>query len=177
MKPFNLYEEEDRRTTTGTSTKYINPDQEEYGNVLELNLSEPETLYSMTSRVREFLKDKPDDFEFTLYLVCGNVPSKDAGLLADYIKDLTQRTTIVFRGIIHFDFIHLFIQNMVYVNKSCQVQYSKTKLHDTLNNLLEKPDSYKRFMQRFVDDYWKLNEGNLLPLAELEKLGIKIEQL
>jgi hypothetical protein len=175
MKPFNLYDDEER-SITGTSTNFINPDQED-GTLLEISLSEPENLYTMTSKVREFLKNKPDNFELTLYLVCGNNPSKDAGLFADYIKDLVQPVVVAFRGIIHFDFIHLFIQNVVYVNNSCQIEYSKHKLHDTLKNLLEKPDSYKRFMQRFVDEYWKLNEGNRLPLTELEKLGIKTEIL
>jgi hypothetical protein len=169
MKPFNLYDEPDRKTTTGTSSKFINPDQTEEGSLLEINLSEPETLYSMSSKVREYLRNKPDDFNLTIYLVCGSTPSCDAGLFADYIKDLTQPVTVVFRGIVHFDFIHLFIQNFVYVNKSCQLQYSKVKLHDTLKNLLEKPEAYKRFMQRFVDEYWKLNEGNLLPVTELDQ--------
>lgn len=176
MKPFSLYDD-DKRTVTGTSTKFIDPDSYEEETLLEVNISEPETLYSMSSKVREFLRNKPDDFGFTLYLVCGSVPSCDAGLFADYVKDLTHPTTIVFRGIIHFDFIHLFIHNTVHVNRTCQVQYSKSKLHDTLKNFLVKPESYKRFMQRFVDEYWKLNEGNLLPVGELEKLGINTELL
>jgi hypothetical protein len=172
FKKFSLYEDTNRKIFS----KFIAPDQLEE-RVLDINISEPETLYSMSSKVREFLKDKPEDYELTLYLVCGNIPSKDAGLFAEYLKDLTQPIVVVFRGIVHFDFIHLFLDNLVYLNTSSQIQYSKIKLHDTMKNLLTKPDTYKKFVQRFVDEYWKLNEGNMLPISELEALGIKTEPL
>tara|TARA_R110000868_G_scaffold12456_11_gene59587 strand:+ start:876 stop:1403 length:528 start_codon:yes stop_codon:yes gene_type:complete len=175
MKPFSLYDD-NKKTITGTSTKFINPDQEEES-VIEVNLSDPETLYSMSSIVRSHLKDKPDDYQLTLYLVCGNVPSKDVDLFAEYLKDLTQPIVVAFRGIIHFDFIHIFIDNVVYINETSKIRYSKEKLHDTMKNFLVKPEAYKKFMQRFVDEYWRLNEGNMLPISELGVLGIKTEIL
>lgn len=181
MDKFNLYDELSRHNTyTSNNTPiikgsplYSEPDER----LIEIDLSEPETLYTMSKRVRDHLKDKPDDYELTVYLVCGNVPSKDAGLFAEYLKDVTQPIVVAFRGIIHFDFIHLFISNKVYVNTSSQIMYSRAKLHDTMKNFMIKPDSFKRFMQRFIDEYWKLNENNLLPISELKTLGIEFENL
>lgn len=168
MKPFSLYEDA-RKTTTD------NPDVE--GLLVEIDMSEPHTLYSMCKPFRDATKDKPDDLPVTLYLVCGNTCSRDAGLLAEYFKGVSNPLQIAFRGIVHFDFIQLFLDHTVYLNTESQIVYSKTKLHDTLKNLLLKPEAYKKFMQRFVDEYWRLNEGNLLPYTELLSLGIKVELL
>lgn len=180
MEKFNLYDEPRPGTFTGNKTTIL-PDSplNNYNDesMVEIDISEPETLYTMSKGIREHLKDKPDDYELTVYLVCGNVPSKDAGLLADYLKDVVQPIVVAFRGIIHFDFIHLFINNTVYINTQSQVMYSKMKLHDTMKNFMIKPECFKKFMQRFVDEYWKLNEGNLLPISELKTLGIEFENL
>lgn len=176
MKPFSLYDE-DKRTVTGDKTVFINPYPEQVESMLEIDISEPQTLFSMSSKVREVLMNKPDDYELPIYLVCGNVCSKDAGLFADYLKDVTQPILIAFRGIVHFDFIHLFLENEVHINSQSKVMYSRAKLHDTMKNFLLSPKSFKMFMQRFVDEYWKFSEGTLLPISELELLGIETKTL
>lgn len=176
MKPFSLYDE-NFKTTQGVQTKIIDQQPYEESSLLEIDMSEPETLYSMSSKVREVLRDKPDDYELVIYLVCGKRPSVDAGLFVDYLKDVIQPLKIAFRGIVHFEFIHLFLINTVHVHSQAQIRYSKDKLHDTMKSFLIKPESFKRFMQRFVDEYWKLNEGNMLQISELEALGIKTETL
>lgn len=177
MEKFNLYDEPRVPSYTDTKTT-INPDSPLYvQSMLEVDISYPETLFSMSRPIREFLSDKPDDYQLTLYLVCGNVPSVDAGLLFEYIKDVTQPILIVFRGIIHFDFIQIFIDNTVYISTQSQIMYSKQKLHNTMKNFMIKPECFKRFMQRFIDEYWKLDEGNLLPISELKILGIEFENL
>lgn len=146
--------------------------------LLEINLSEPETLYSVSCKIRSFLQDKPDDYQFTLYLVCGNIPSKDANLIADYIKSITQPIVIAFRGVVHFDFIEVLVNREVYISPSSQIQYSKSKLHDTLRNImLGNSEISTKFMKRFIDEYWKLNEGSMLPISELAILGLNIKSL
>jgi len=177
MKPFSLYDDENRRTVTGISTKYIDDSAESESNMVEVDMSEPNTLFLMSSKVRDALRDKPNDYDLIVYLVCGKIPSVDAGLFADYLKDVVQPIRIAFRGIVHFEFIHLFLSNLIHVHSQTQIMYSKEKLHDAMKSFLAKPEAFKKFMQRFVDEYWKLNEGNMLQISELEALGIKTETL
>jgi len=177
MKPFSLYDEDRSRTTTGISTQYIDNSSELESNIVEVDMSEPNTLFSMSSKVRDALKDKPDDYDLIVYLVCGKIPSVDAGLFADYLRDVVQPIRIAFRGIVHFEFVHLFLTKIVHVHSQSQIMYSKEKLHDAMKSFLTRPDAFKKFMQRFVDEYWKLNEGNMLQISELEALGIKTETL
>lgn len=177
MKPFSLYDDDGYRTTTGISSKYIDDSPESESNMVEVDMSEPNTLFSMSSKVRDALRDKPDDYDLIVYLVCGKIPSVDAGLFADYLKDVVQPIRIAFRGIVHFEFVNLFLNKTIHVHSQTQIMYSKEKLHYAMKSFLTRPEAFKKFMQRFVDEYWKLNEGNMLQISELESLGIKTEIL
>lgn len=172
FKKFSLYDEED--TVEETTTEFKTPSTNTID--VEINLSEG-TLFDLINPIREFLKDNPEDRLITVYLVCGNTCSNDVCLFVDFLKTVSNPLRIVFRGIIHMDFIKLFLEYPdIRVDAKCRMIYSKDKLHSFMTDLLINPNIFRTFLQRFVNDYYKLETGSTIDVTELNLIGIQIEK-
>ncbi len=170
FKKFSLYDEEEPISKTETS------ESTSTGIDLEIDLSSG-TLYALINPIREFLKDKPEDRLLTVYLVCGNTCSSDVCLFVDFLKTVTNPLRIVFRGIIHMDFIKLFLTYPnIYVDSTCKMIYVKNKLHNFISDLLINPNILRAFLQRFVETYHNLSDESTLDISELNLIGIQIEK-
>lgn len=142
---------------------------------IEIDLSQG-SLYSLITPIREFLRDKPEDRIITIYLVCGQTYSPDVHLFVEFLKSVSNPLKIVFRGIIHMDFVSLFLDYPnSQVDSKCKLIYSKSKLHNFMKQLLQDPLIFRTFLERFIDHYHKLEDGVQFDVTEMKIMGIQIE--
>lgn len=172
FKKFSLYDDEVVESTDSNILVISSANQID----VEINLSEG-TLFDLINPIREFIKDKPEDRLITVYLVCGNTCSNDVCLFVDFLKTVSNPLRIAFRGIIHMNFIKLFLEYPdIRVDAKCRMIYSKDKLHSFMTDLLINPNIFRTFLQRFVNDYYKLETGSAIDVTELNLIGIQIEK-
>lgn len=163
---FNIYEDEKTKIQQSTSLEIH----------AEIDLSETKSFYDLIQPIRNFLKDKPEDFVMTVYFVSGKTCSKDIKLFTNYLKSVQNPIRIIFRGILHMEMMGLLLSyDEISLDQSCKLLYSKEKLHDFLIDLLDYPDFFRKFLQRFTEEYWKLQDGSALDITELNLLGIQFK--
>jgi len=147
--------------------------------LIDVDLSKPNTLLEMINSVRYELESRSIEQELTIYFVCGReLKCQDVNLFIDYLQTLENPLSIAVRGYVHFDFIKLlFSFPVIKVASNLKLIYSKAKLHDGLQQMMNNKDIMQKFMQLFISTYHKLEEGTLLDITDMSSFGIKLEQL
>ena len=171
---FNLYEDNDRKDPnlseqplgTGVSDPII----------VYVNFNDE--LPNLIKPIREILEDKPEGFRLGIYIVTGFQVNSDIVLFLDYLKTIEEifDLTYYIRGIIHPDFISILFKENVFVEKGLRLSYRRDTLHQLLTKLMTKPDIFRKFMQRFIDEYHKFQIHEMIDLTELELIGFKINK-
>jgi len=173
---FNLYEDElDSRQVSNNPTQTS-------GNLVSdsaiVYLNFNDELPDLIKSIRDELSDKPEGFKLNIYIVCGNNCNKDIPLFVDYLNSIDEifDFTYFIRGIIHSEFISILNKEKVYIEKNVKLIYKQEKLHLLLKNLIQTPTLFKKFMQRFIDEYSIFLSETFIDLTELETIGFKIEK-
>lgn len=173
-KTFNLYEDEPDNRSTSNNPEQTSGDLVSNTTIVYLNFNDE--LPDLIKPIRTELEDKPEGFKLNIYIVCGNNCNKDIPLFLDYIISLEEVFDFTFflRGIIHSEFISILNKEKVFVERNCKLIYRQEKLHLLLKNLIATPALFKKFMQRFIDDYSKFPTETFIDLTELETIGFQV---
>lgn len=171
---FNLYEDDVRKDP--------NLPEQSPGNLVSdsvvVYLNFNDELPNLIKPIREALQDKPDHFELNIYIVSGFQINPDIPLFLNYIGSIEEDFDFTFfiRGIIHPDFISILFKEDVFVEKGSRLVYRQDTLHQLLTQLMIKPDIFRKFMQRFIDQYHKFPKYDVIDITELETIGFKINK-
>lgn len=158
---FDLYGE----STPKTDNENKADDQQ----LVEIDLSLGQSLLSLIKPIKDYLVDRPDDLELNLYIVCGNQCSNDAKLFLHYLSGIPNPVNIIFRGIIHFDFLELFLKYKdIRVDSECKLAFDCKKLHVALSTLIKYQSNSRLFLQRYIDSYSLIHESTLLDQIEFK---------
>lgn len=173
-KKFNLYEEDVREVSSNPA--------EEFGNMVSdsimvyVDLTKP--LPELIKPIRETLQDKPEGFQLDLYLVCGLNCNQDTELFVAYLNTVLVDFKLRFfvRGIIHPEFISILLLDDVWVENNLKLIYRQNSLHTLMKNLMLKPEVFRRFVQRFIDQYSNFPSEVLLDTTELDLMGFNLNK-
>lgn len=173
LKKFSLYDEEKSTTTDVSTTGYSDFDTEQ-SFLIEIDLSQ--NLYNLCKPIREYLKDKPETLNLSVYLVSGTTSSPDIHLFLDYLKTLPNPISVYFRGIIHVNLLPLFFKfENILVDRDCRLKYDPKELDILMFNLLVNPMIFNKFIQRFSTDYHRIKNETYFDLTELNILGFNLQ--
>lgn len=173
-KKFNLYEEDDRKNanlSTEASGNLVSD-----STIIYVDLTKP--LPELIKPIREHLEDKPEGYSLGIYIICGYEFNSDISLFIDYLNTIkgSFNFQIYFRGIIHSDFIHLLFFENLFIESNSRLVYRTDQLHKLLKNLMSNPKIFRAFIQRFIDEYNKINSFQTLDLTELEQIGFQFQK-
>lgn len=174
-KQFDLYGEDSRKASPNPTE----PSSNVVSDSIVLYLDPTKPLPQLIEPVRNLLDDKPDNFNFSLYIVSGKEIHQDFELFANYLKGLMtngHEIRFYFRGILHYPFIPLLVLDSTFVAETCKFHYSPKILHFLLKNLLAEKGLAEKFMQRFVHDYKDYDFDLYLNLNELEIIGFNLKK-
>lgn len=176
QKKFNLYEDEPDNRQVVDNSEQTSRDLVSDSIIVYLNFNDE--LPNLIKPIRDELKDKPDGFKLNIYIVCGNNCNKDIPLFIDYLNSIEEDYdfTYFIRGIIHSEFISILNKEKVYIENSSKLIYRQEKLHLLLKNLIQVPNIFKKFFQRFIDEYSRFPSETFIDLTELETIGFKIQK-
>lgn len=158
MDTFSLYDDD-------KNIDSVNNDPES-DHLIEIDLSSPNTLMQCIKPLKDYLIDKPDDLNITVYIVCGMNPSSDVNMFLKYLFGIKNPKTIIFRGIIHFEFIELFLKEKVTIAEGSKLLFNKSKLFDGMSGMISYQSNFRKFLQRFIDSYNQLGDNQLLDSTE-----------
>ena len=170
---FNLYEEDDREASSPTAQTSGNLVSNT--SILYVDLSKP--LPEMIRPIREYLEDKPKGHEVGIYIIAGYEYNPDVSLFIDYLDSINDffKFSIYVRGLIHSEYIHLLFSENLYLESGVKLVYRGALLNRLLKNLMIKPEMFRKFIQRFIDDYCN-EKYKLIDVTELETLGFKFQK-
>ena len=173
FKKFSLYDEE-KRTITSASTKGYSDFDDEESALIEIDLSQ--NLHNLCKPIRDYLKDKPETLNLSIYFVSGTTSSPDIHLFLDYLKTLPNPISVYFRGIIHTSLLPLFFKfENILVDKDCRLKYDPKELDILMFNLLINPMIFNKFIQRFSSEYHRIKSETYFDLTELNTLGFNLQ--
>lgn len=175
-KKFNLYEDEpDNRQIVNNPTQ-TSGDLVSDSAIVYLNFNDE--LPELIKPLRNELADKPKGFKLNIYIVCGNNVNRDIPIFIDYLNSIDEvfDCTYIVRGIIHSEFISILNKERIFLEKNVKLIYKQEKLHLLLKNLIQTPTLFKKFMQRFIDEYSRFPSETFIDLTELETIGFQVEK-
>lgn len=171
---FNLYEENIQQDAVNPNESLGYLDSNSIMVYLDLTKSLPELI----KPIRETLQDKPEGFQLDLYLVCGLNCNEDVDWFVAYLKTVLGDFKLRFfiRGIIHPDFISILFEENVFVESGLKLIYRQNSVHKLMKNLMVRPDIFRKFVQRFIDQYNIFPNEVLLDLTELQTIGFNLNK-
>ena len=184
FKKTSIYDEDTPPTSTTSTTEHINQldqlfDNQRTGCVYSVDLSGPKkSLLECIDKLVELLNDRPDDFSVTVYFVAGNelTPNDWSGLI-DYISSLKNPIDVVYRGTVYPETLKVLTNfNNLALDKDCKFAYIGDKLNIVLKTLLNKPDSFRLFLEHWIERGHRSNIFEYT-IDDLQKFGFKFEIL
>lgn len=169
MNQFNLYNE---KSTTRQVTGHDFDTNDEILIVLDFS---KQTFGEMVDKVRSVIENVDPEVEINLFMVCGYNPHPDAGLFLDYLKSVTFKFRLFFRGIIHVEFLKIFSSANLSIKEGSKFKFDPKRTHEFQTELLSFPNIFRNYFQRFIDDYHKLKGETYFDLTELKTLGFNFE--
>lgn len=145
------------------------------GVLIEIDLSGPKkSLMELINLVRQSIEGKPDDLRMTIYFVSGSeLTQNDWSSLIDYLISLPNPKHIVYRGFIHPETLRVLTNfNTLTIDKDVKLLYIADKVPVIMKSLLNRPDIFRKFMERWIEHYKNIDRG-LLDLTELQVLGFE----
>jgi hypothetical protein len=173
---FNLYEDEPNHRQIADNSEQTSGDLVSDTTIVYLDFTKP--LPELIKPIRDYLEDKPEGHSVGIYIVCGYEFNRDVSLFIEYINSIKQTFNFqfYFRGLVHSEFIQLLFFENIYFEKDVKLVYRQDSLHLLLKNLMKSPEIFRKFIQRFIDEYNKVNVFGLIDLIELETIGFKIQK-
>lgn len=180
--PNNLYDE-----LPSTSGDYSSPDFAELYKesvaqsiedvLIEIDLSGPEkSLLELIRTVRSSIEGRPDDLQLIIYFVAGvKLTNNDWDQLINYIGSLPNPKQVVYRGILHPETMKILTNfNTLILDKDVKFLYLAEKVPVILKILLNVPEIFKNFMERWIDHYKNIDKAQF-DLTELRELGFQFQ--
>ena len=144
--------------------------------IIYVDFSKP--LPELIKPIRDYLEDKPEGHSLGIYIVAGNYKNNDIELFIEYLKSIKSSFNFIYyiRGLIHSTFIHLLFEENVFIQSNTKLIYDNKELHEMMKNLMNKPEIFRKFIQRFIDHYHKFPKQFYIDLTELETIGFTINK-
>lgn len=163
---FNLYQDDEPKSSFQTNT------DDEFPVTIDL---ERDSISEMIQKVRNYTLDKPNDYNFKLYIVAGFTVKPDIELFIDYLNRLEVNFQIFIRGLIHPSFVHILNFPNVFLEQKVRLIYKTDELHLLMKNLMKEPKTFRTFIQRFIDEYNRQISDFYLDVTELKTIGFNFE--
>ncbi len=175
-KRFNLYEEDkDNNDQVNSISEQASGNLVSDSIIVYIDFTKP--LPELIKPIREAIEDKPEGYQFGIYIICGYEFNQDIPLFIDYLNSIDEifKIRYYFRGLIHPEFMSFLFTDDVYFQSNVKFVYKSGSLHEILKGLLGNSKIFNAFIQRFIDSY---NEKtfHLIDLTELETIGFKINK-
>lgn len=168
MNQFNLYDDE---------SKPSNSNPEEGSNtdlLITLDFSK-ETFGEMVEKVRTIAQNVPESLELNLFILSGYNPHPDSGLFLEYIKSLKRPFNIYVRGIVHLEFMKLLSFPNLWLIEGTKLRFDPTRLQEFQTELLNFPNVFRIYFQRYIDEYHKYKSEVYFDMTEMKTLGFNFQ--
>ena len=163
-------------TSFGMSSEVVMPMYPTRGPlVIDIDLSgKKQSLMELVTSIRD--KIMSDDDEMILYFVAGTeITQNDWEQLVNYLNSLPNKTSVVYRGIVHFEALKILTNfNALKLDKDVKLLYIASKINVAMRMLVENPELFGGFIR-----YWATNLRNVetswVDSDGLRKIGFKFE--
>lgn len=143
--------------------------------VIDIDLSgKKQSLMELVTSIRD--KIMSDDDEMILYFVAGTeITQNDWEQLVNYLNSLPNKTSVVYRGIVHFEALKILTNfNALKLDKDVKLLYIASKINVAMRMLVENPELFGGFIR-----YWATNLRNVetswVDSDGLREIGFKFD--